>query len=115
VFKLAYTVAGQLVTHGDIELILRPYKSKRSLDQNARYWAILREIAAVVWVDGKQFSDEAWHEHFKRTFIGCDDLPGGGTVGISTTTLTVAEFADYMTRIEQWCAEQGFPVMAVAA
>jgi len=41
-----------------------------------------------------------------------------GTVelrGISTTKLTVAEFGDYMTRIEHWCVEQGFPVMQEAA
>jgi hypothetical protein len=81
------------------------YKAKRSGEQNKRYWALLNEIAANAYVDGKQFSAEAWHEHMKRTYIGCEETPGGGTVGISTTTLGVGEFADYMTRVEAYAQD----------
>jgi hypothetical protein len=122
VFKLAYTVAGHLVTHGDLELILRPYKSKRSLDQNARYWAILAQVSASVWLltevpsavgksyENRQYSADQWHEFFKRELLGVVELPGGGVIGISTATLDVARFSDYMTRIEQWCAENGYQI-----
>lgn len=96
------------------ELVIRNYKSKRSLEQNKRYFAMLRLISANVWVDGITYSQEVWHEQFKRWFIGCEDIVLPTTTetrGISTTTLSVDEFNNYMTQIEQWCAEQGYPVM----
>lgn len=86
------------------------FKSKRSLEQNKRYWALLNEIAGQAFVAGEQFSQEAWHEHFKRTFIGSEEhkLPSGAveTRGISTTTLNVSEFASYMTRVEEYAASE---------
>lgn len=82
------------------------HKTKRSADQNKRYWAVLNEIAAQAWVNGQQFSADAWHEYSKRKFIGHEDIPGGGTIGISTTSLTVAEFADYMTKVERFAADE---------
>lgn len=113
---LATNAAEALVKAGQaVDVIVRPRKSKRSIEQNKRYWALLREVSATVWVDGRQFSDEVWHEQFRRWFIGMVDMPDGSMVGISTTTLSVAEFTDYMTRIEHWCVEQGFPVMQEAA
>ena len=119
-FRSAYDLCQQLMGEGAAyELVLRPMKSKRSIDQNRRYWLLLREISAVAWLNGRQFSDETWHEFFKRTFIGCDEIamPDGSTElrGISTTKLKVDEFGDYMLQIEQWAAEQGFPVMEKAA
>lgn len=115
-FLAAWNLANTLMESGDgYELVLRKLKSKRSIEQNKRYWALLREVAAVAWVDGRQYADTVWHEHFKREFIGCEDLPGGGKLGISTTKLSIQEMGDYMTKIEQWAAENGWPVMEVAA
>ena len=96
------------------ELVIRNYKSKRSHEQNKRYFAMLRLISTNVWVDGRTYSQEVWHEQYKRWFIGCEDivlLTGTETRGISTTTLSVDEFNAYMAQIEQWCAEQGYPIM----
>lgn len=112
-FKQAYLVGKQLVEAGaSIEVVLRDAKSKRSTDQNKRYWRILREVAAVAWIDGKQFDDETWHEYFRRLFIGANEisLPDGSTMlrGISTTTLNVSEFSDYMDAIVRWASENGF-------
>lgn len=97
------------------ELVLRPLKAKRSIEQNKRYHALLRDLAAVAWINGRQYGPEAWAEYFKQELIGWDDLPNGQRRGISTTTLSVSEFGDYMTRIEQWAAEQGWPLMVEAA
>jgi len=72
-------------------------------------------VAAVAWVDGRQYADVVWHEHFKRELIGCIDLPNGERLGISTTKLSIQEMGDYMTKIEAWAAENGWPVMEVAA
>lgn len=80
------------------------HKRKRSVEQNKRYWKVLNEIASQAWVDGKQFGAEAWHEYFKRELIGLEDLPGGGVCGISTTTLNVSDFCDYMTKVEACAA-----------
>ncbi len=83
---------------------VREHKAKRSGQQNRRYWAVLRFISENAFVAGRQFSDDAWHEHFRRQFIGCEDLPDGSTVGISTTTLDVGAFNDYMARVEAYAA-----------
>lgn len=100
------------------EVVIRPLKAKRSADQNRRYWALLREVAATVWVSGKQFSDETWHHHFAMTFIGVNEvtMPDGKQVNspISTTTLNVEDMGRYMDEISNWCTEQGFPLGAGA-
>lgn len=117
-FRNAFELCKQLMQKDGTgyELVIRPLKSKRSIEQNKRYHALLRDLSAVAWLDGRQYGPEAWAEYFKQTFIGWDDLPGGGKRGISTTTLSVAEFGDFMTRIEVWASENGFPIgMEVAA
>lgn len=82
------------------------HKAKRSVDQNKRYWAILNEIAEGAWIGGRQFSTEAWHEFFRAKFIGYEETPDGRQIGMSTTTLSVAEFGDYMTRVEAYAAAE---------
>lgn len=86
------------------------HKAKRSLDQNARLHAMLTDIAEQAWIEGRQFSMETWKEHFRREFIGTEeyDLPSGkrSERGISTTTLDVAAFADFMTRIEEYAVSK---------
>lgn len=95
----------------DLEIVLRPYRSKRSTEQNKRLWALYRDIAENVWVNGRRFDSETWHEHFKREFIGVEEvvLPSGEIErrGISTTSLSTAEMTDYQTRLEAWAAAQG--------
>ena len=87
-------------------VLVAEHKAKRTGPQNRFYWgAALRSIAENAWVDGKQYSAEAWHEHFKRQFIGVEETPGGGRVGISTTTLDVAAFSEYVERVMQYAAE----------
>lgn len=116
VFGLAWQ-AGKLFTD-PFEIVLRPLKAKRSADQNRRMWALLREVAATVWVDGRQFSDEVWHVFFRQTFIGQNEvaMPDGTVASqpISTTTLTVEDMGRYMDEISQWCVEQGFPLEEAA-
>lgn len=116
VFLFAWGAAKQFAD--GFEIVLRPLKAKRSADQNKRYWALLREAAATVWVDGRQFSDEVWHRYFAQTFIGSTEvtMPDGSVSlhPISTTTLNVADMGTYMDEITRWCAEQGFPIAEAA-
>ncbi len=84
---------------------VREHKAKRSYQANKRMWSLLRFISENAWVAGKTYSDSAWHEEFKRRFIGIEETPGGDSVGISTTTLDVGEFNAYMESIEKYASE----------
>jgi hypothetical protein len=81
------------------------HKAKRSTEQNRLLWATLNQIADGAWLGGRQFSANSWHEFYKRKFIGCEELPDGFQ-GISTTTLSVGEFSDYIERIRQHAATE---------
>lgn len=87
-------------------VMVAEHKARRSNPQNRLYWAVLNEISANAWVDGRQYSADAWHELFKRRFIGTEELPDGSTAGISTATLSVPEFSDYVERVMQAAAEE---------
>lgn len=76
------------------------YKTKRTREQNRRYWLLLEAIAAQAWVNGQRYSSACWHEYYKRKYIGVVDLPGGATMASSSTDLSVADFAEYMDKVE---------------
>lgn len=81
------------------------HKAKRNAEQNKKMHADFTEIAAQAWVAGQQFSPEAWKEHYKRLYIGIEEvlLPSGQIEkrGISTTTLNVHECADFITQYQK--------------
>lgn len=86
------------------EITIKLHQKKRNNEQNKLYWATLNDIA-----EATQYSAEVWHEYFKRKFIGLEEYEVMGEVvqkGISTTTLTVSEFADYVTRVQQFAASE---------
>lgn len=84
-------------------------KSKRSLEQNARLHALLTDVAANAWVQGRQYDLETWKEFFRQRFIGTEEItmPDNKRVerGLSTTTLNVHEFSDFMTKIEEYAQD----------
>lgn len=82
------------------------HRAQRSTQANKKYWATLNDIAENAWLDGRQYSSAAWHCYFASRFIGCEDLPGGGTTAISTTTLNVEEFNAYLERILHFAATE---------
>lgn len=73
---------------------------KPSVRARKYYFAILGEVAEQAWVDGKQFSSEAWHAFYCEKFIGWDDLPGGGRRYISSTTLDNQTFGEFIERVK---------------
>jgi hypothetical protein len=81
---------------------------RRSNPQNARYWALLHKIAHKIL--GGEYNVESWHHYLKSEFLGCNDvmLPSRKVLTIpnSTAGLDVAEFNDYMTKVEAWAAER---------
>lgn len=94
------------------EVVIREYQPKRSLAQNRLYWRWMRELSnGYDDTRGKRYSPEAWHEHFKRSYLGqrVIELPLGGhkTVDETTTDLGVRQFSEYLGRVEQDAIELG--------
>ena len=86
--------------------IVEEYKAKRHNQQNRLYWSYLKQIATQAMVDGKQYSDECWHEHFKGEFLGYVDLPNGRKMAESTTKLNVTDFASYVNKVEAYAVTE---------
>lgn len=81
------------------------HKPRRTDAQNARLHAMLQEIAAQAWVDGKQYSPAAWKEWYRREFLPVEriELPGGSVKEETTSTrdLDIERFAEFMQRVEE--------------
>ena len=77
-------------------------KPKRSQLQHRLYWEWLRIIHRET-----QNDLDALHEYFKAKYLGLGDLQEtfGAMieVPVSTTSLSVAEFAEYLNKIEAFC------------
>lgn len=97
-----------LEANPELEVCIRPYNSKRSIEQNRRLWKIYGELADKAWVNGRRYSAETWHEYCKGMFLGYElkAMPDGTEVKtpISTTTLNTAEMTDYQNRLQAWAA-----------
>lgn len=83
-------------------------QATRTLQQNARYWSngVLAHIAREARVNGTRYSADAWHEHFKRMFVGVIELPNGAVAGMSTTKLSVEEFAAFVEKVEAYAVTE---------
>lgn len=85
---------------------------KRTLDQNARLWALLGDVSAQVEWYGKRLSSEDWKHVFSSALKKMDVVPnldGTGFValGLSTSRMSKRELGDLMTLIEAFGAERG--------
>ena len=86
------------------EVLIRKAKSKRSVDQNALYWAWI----TVVEVETGNDKDDL-HEFFKQKFlINQCILVFGKQIEKkpSTTKLNTKEFSEYMEKIRAFCATE---------
>lgn len=99
-----------LESNAELEVCIRPYNSKRSIEQNRRLWAIYGELADKAWVNGRRYSAETWHEYCKGYFLGFElkAMPDGSELKtpISTTRLNVAEMTEYQNNIQSWAANE---------
>lgn len=100
----------KMVSEHPCRVIATPVGDKRTIEQNARYHAIVNQIAAQVKCDGELLHRDAWHEWIKKKFIGSYRLrmPDGSLhlQGISTTSLTVEEFSRFMDTVEAWASTE---------
>lgn len=103
-FAKAHLLAGR-------RMQIEVQESKRSLEQNARLWAMLGDVSKQVNWHGRYLSPESWKHIFSASLKKQDVVPGldGGFVilGQSTSKMTIREMGDLMTLIEAFGAQQG--------
>lgn len=89
-------------------------KATRSLDQNAKLWASLGEIAKArpehcgIRMSAEDYKTLFMHALNKETRM-VPDLDGQGFVplGYQTSKLNKQEFSDLLEIIHAWCAREG--------
>lgn len=91
-------------------MVLEVKPSTRSLEQNARLWAMLTDISRQVDWYGRKLTPHDWKHVFTASLKKQDVVPGidGGFVvlGASTSKMTKAEMCDLQTLIEAFGAER---------
>lgn len=116
VFKLAYLFATELAVEHAVEVIVRPVKSRRTLEQNAKLWAMLGDIARQVpWaVNGvmQHLDAEDWKNIMTATVrqeVRMAAGINGGFVllGVSTKRMTVAELGELIEFMYSFGADRG--------
>lgn len=87
-------------------------QSRRSLDQNARLWACLTEIARKVEWHGMKLPADDWKDIFtaalrKHRFVPGLDENTVVPLGMRTSDMTKQEFSDLLELINAFAAERG--------
>jgi hypothetical protein len=115
-FRQAYTFAFELCPATAVEIIVRPVKSRRTLEQNAKLWAMLGDISRQVeWpVNGvmQKLDAEDWKALMTaaaRQEIRMAQGVNGGVVmlGVSTKRMTVGELGDVIETMYVFGEEKG--------
>jgi len=92
-------------------IVVEVREATRSLEQNARMWAMLEDVSAQVEWYGRKLTPEEWKHVFSASLKGQDVVPGlyGGFVvlGVSTSRMTIREMGELMTLMEAFGAERG--------
>ena len=93
------------------KLICEVRTETRSVQQNARLWAMLTAVSQQKEWYGQRLSPEDWKHLFTAALQKARTVPGidGGVVflGQSTSKMTKAEMVDLQTIIEVFAAENG--------
>ena len=89
------------LTSDKVEVIVRPYsnKNQRSIDQNNRYWHMIRQAS-----NESGYTVNELHTIMIMEVLGMQEVTSlsGETreVPIQTSGLTVAQFGEYMDQVE---------------
>jgi hypothetical protein len=89
-----------------IHVQVAKHSAPRTLEQNARYWTLLGEIAEQAVVNGQRFSKEAWHVELKGRFLGWVDGPFGHRFPVSTTRLSRRRMSELMEEISAFASRE---------
>lgn len=95
-------------------------EASRSLEQNARMWSMLAEVAEQVEWYGKKLSAEDWKDVFTASLRQARVVPtidGDGFVplGMRTSSMTKAEMGALMDLIEAFGVQRGVVFSNVVA
>lgn len=91
-----------------LEVVVREHKSKRSLDQNALYWARVKVLG-----DHFGYHKDEMHEVLAHMFLAEKSVTWDAVeipYRPSTTKLNTKEMAEYMHRIEHFANEHGVAI-----
>lgn len=106
----AIEIISRIPLTGQYEITLRE-ASTRSLEQNARMWAMLHDIAAQVEWYGHKLTAENWKDIFTAALKKSQVVPGidGGFVvlGLRTSQMSIKAMSDLMALAEAFGAEKG--------
>lgn len=101
----------QFIRTCNLDLIVEVKQRTRSLDQNRRLWATLRDVSEQVVWHGMKLDNEDWKHIFTAALKGQRSAPGinGGFVvlGQSTSKMRVSEFSELLELIYAFGAERG--------
>jgi hypothetical protein len=114
-FRLVHPTARQMASRACIQApdgyVVEIKPRTRSLDQNARMWAMLNDIAGQVEWHGQKLAAEDWKHVFSASLKQQRAVPGldGGFVvlGQSTSKMTIREMSDLMEIATAFGAERG--------
>lgn len=96
----------------DSNMMIEIKKRTRTLDQNAKMWAMLTDLEQQApEYFGIKMTKEKYKDLFTGSLSGCDFVPavgGHGMIGIggSSSKLTTAQMADLISMIEMFGAER---------
>ena len=100
----AQTMAGR-------RMVVEVRAETRSLEQNARLWAMLEDIARQVDWYGQKLTKDEWKDVFSASLKRTKVVPGldGGFVvcGQSTSKMTIAEMCEMQELMEAFGAQRG--------
>ncbi|QNC78751.1 recombination protein NinB [Klebsiella quasipneumoniae] len=102
----------QIYPNHEKPLIVTIQEKSRSLDQNRRLWATLRDISEQVNWHGRKLDSESWKCIFTAALKKQDVVPnltndGFVVLGQSTRKMRVSEFSDLLELINSFGAERG--------
>ena len=97
---------------GGKPVVLTVTRETRSLESNAKMWAMLGEVAAQLTWHGLKLSPDDWKNMFTASLKRQRSVPnidGNGFVmlGESTSRMTVSEMNDLITLMDAFGAEHG--------
>ncbi|EMN0343981.1 recombination protein NinB [Morganella morganii] len=99
-----------LATNKPHRVIIKPWKSTRSLSQNALMWMWNDDIAAAInEISTERLSKDEMHEYLKELFCPIKTISVMGVARRvkSTKLLNTDEMNFYLRRIEVWCIDRG--------